>query len=130
MDSDTLVTSVADNGSTVTESAATGGAFSMSAALGLFNIIVGLMIVAAFLLFFGGFIGYITRLGLVGREQGLHYMNWGVTVLFVLIILIGIVQYFQRNPQAMFAVVGFAISAAVLWLVFKAMQDSGSDEEH
>jgi len=41
------------------------------------------MLVAGLILFFGGFIAYLTRLGLESRMDGLRYMYWGLTVLFV-----------------------------------------------
>lgn len=130
MDSETLVAGVTAGGEGSAVNSASAGVFSLSAVIGLFNIIVGLMLVAAFLMFFGGLAGYLTRLGLVGREQGLHYMNWGVTILFVLIILIGIVQFFQFHPEVMFAILAFVVIAAVIWVVVKSLQEGGEEAEH
>lgn len=69
---------------------------TLSQFVGIFNIFVGILLVAAMLLFFGGFVVYLTRLGTERRADGLAYMKDGLTVLFVLIILLGIVQLIQR----------------------------------
>ncbi len=130
MDTDTMLAGVAveGDGSMPETATASAGVFSLSAVLGLFNIIVGLMLVAAFLMFFGGLAGYLSRLGLVGREQGLHYMNWGVTILFVLIILVGIVQFLQFHPEILFAIIAFVVIAGIIWIVIKSMQESAEAE--
>lgn len=105
--------------------------YSLSAAFGMFNIVVGLMLVAAFLLFFGGLSAYLSRLGLVGREEGLKYMYWGTTVLFMLIVLLGIVNVFESNPNLMYGVVASVIIVFALWAIMKAIQEgAAAEEEH
>ena len=111
--------------------AASGGSWTVSNAFGLFNVVVGLMLVAAFLLFFGGFTGYLTRLGLEGRTQGLVYMYRGVSVLFVLIILLALVNFLQFHTEVVIAIVGILIVAFGAWVVVKTWGASGAeDEEH
>lgn len=69
---------------------------TISQMIGLFNILVGLMLVSAFLAMCGGFIVYLVRMGNNNRDEGLNYMMWGVTILFVLIILLAVVQLVQH----------------------------------
>jgi hypothetical protein len=108
-----------------------GGDFSVSAAAGLLNIVAGLMLVASFLLFFGGGVAYLSRLGLVGRDEGLHYMMWGVRVLFVLVIVLGVVQYIQKNPNVVIWIVALVVLFFGGYAIFKTIQESSADsEEH
>jgi hypothetical protein len=107
-----------------------GTAYSLPSAIGFFNVIVGLMLVAAFLLFFGGLSTYFSRLGLVGREEGLYYMYWGVTVLFVLIILLWIVQSFLAHPALLYTVFAFIVIAIAAWIAYTVATSGGEEEEH
>jgi hypothetical protein len=68
---------------------------TVSTFLGLFNICAGLMIVASVLSFVGGFIRYLVVLGTERRIEGLKLMHWGVTILFVLVALLGIINILQ-----------------------------------
>ena len=88
----------------------------------LFNIFVGLMLTAALLLFFGGLWVYFSRLGTWpnNRDEALKIMEWGVAVLFTLIILLAIVQFFQRYPKVMSMVVAgiviLILAGITLWV--------------
>jgi len=37
-------------------------------------------------LMLGGYIVYLARMGLEGRAEGIGYMEWGVTVMFVVML--------------------------------------------
>jgi hypothetical protein len=69
---------------------------TVSALLGFVNISAGIILVAALLPFFGGFIFYLVVLGNERRKNGLVLMVWGVLILFVLVVLLGIVKILQR----------------------------------
>lgn len=99
---------------------APGAADVVSQTLGLFNIFVGLMIVAAALCFFGGLITWAVLLGTVRRVMGIRIMEWGVAILFVLAILLAVVQFFQSNPAASTFVVSALVVCAVGWALFSA----------
>ena len=103
--------------------------FTFSQAFGFFNVVVGLMIVAAFLLFFGGLTGHLTRLGLESRIEGLNVMYYGVTVLFVLVVLLGIVHFLQFNPTAIFTIIALLIIALIAWIAINALSEGGGDEK-
>ena len=106
-----------------------GDAFTLSAAFGLFNILVGLMLVAAFLIFFGGLIGYLSRLGLEGRQDGLQAMYWGVTILLVLIILLAIVHFLQFHPAVVFGIIGALIVIFGAWAAVNSAQEAGEHKK-
>jgi cytochrome bd-type quinol oxidase subunit 2 len=112
------------NGDTVVDS------FTLSQAFGFFNILAGLMLVAGLVLFFGGFIAYLTRLGLESRTQGLRYMYWGETVLFVLILMLAVVHYLQFHPTIVFILIGALIVLFGSWAILQAVANSGDEEEH
>jgi hypothetical protein len=107
-----------------------GSGFTVSAAFGFFNILVGLMLVAAFLFFFGGLAGYLSRLGLEGRIEGLKYMYRGVVILFVLIVLLGIVNFLQQRPAVVFTIIAIVLILFVLWGISQSFGEGGEDKEH
>jgi hypothetical protein len=78
--------------------------------LGFFNICAGLLFVAAVLTFIGGFIQYLVVLGNEKRKDALATMYWGVTILFVLVVLLGIINTLQ-GPLA------FIIGAGVILFI-------------
>jgi heme A synthase len=73
------------------------------------------MVVGAFLTFAGGFIQYLCVLGNEKRQQGLALMMWGVNILFVLVVLLGIINILQ-GPISF--VIGIVV---ILFLCFAAV---------
>ena len=105
------------------EDAVASNGFTVSSFFGFFNVLVGLMLVAAFLTFFGGLIGYLSRLGLENRVQGLYAMYWGTTILFVLVILLTIVNFLQYHTTFFLAIVAIIVAVLFAWGVIAAMRD-------
>jgi hypothetical protein len=68
---------------------------TISILLGLFNVFAGVMVVASFLAFMGGFVRYLVLLGTERRKEGLVLMVWGIVILFVLVVLLAIVNFLQ-----------------------------------
>ena len=99
----------------------------------LFNIFIGLMLTAALLLFFGGLWVYFSRLGTWpnNRDEALKIMEWGVAVLFTLIILLALVQFFQRYPKVMGTFVAAIVILLVIGIaVWVLMSPKAEKEEH
>lgn len=69
---------------------------TIAAIAGLFNSTAGLMLVAGVGLFIGGYIEYLSHLGTEVRVKGLKKMEWGVMILFVLILMLFVVGLLQR----------------------------------
>lgn len=108
-----------------------GPGFTLQDALGLFNIFVGVMIVMAIILFFGGVITWAVRLGTIYRHEGIRLMEWGVAVLFVVLVLLAIVKYLILHPHALTIVVSIAVGLFIAWVVFEVMRSGGAaKEEH
>ncbi len=89
--------------------------------LGLFNLVVGLMLVASILLFVGGFVMYLIRLGTwpTYRDDAIVIMGWGVTVLFMLVVLLAIQQFLSRNILVAVSAAAFIIVLLVIYVVGK-----------
>ena len=65
--------------------------------IGLFNIFVGLMLTVALFTYGLGFFLWLCRLGTwpTYRTEAIKIMEWSVVILFVLVVLLAIVQFFQ-----------------------------------
>ncbi|PIR83702.1 hypothetical protein COU18_03445 [Candidatus Kaiserbacteria bacterium CG10_big_fil_rev_8_21_14_0_10_51_14] len=106
-------------------------AFTIPQVIGLFNVFVGLMLTVAILLFCAGFITWIARLGTWPsyRTEAIKIMEWSVVVLFVLVVLLAIVQFFQNHPRAAGYVVSTIVLLVVLGAIFVVLFRSGEKEE-
>ena len=91
--------------------------------LSFFNLIVGLMLVASLLFFVGGFIQYLIRLGTwpTYRTESIHLMEWGVTILFALVVLLAIQQFLVRNLVVAVSIVGMILILVLIWLIVAAI---------
>jgi len=104
--------------------------FGVPHVIGLFNIFVGLMLTAAFLFFGTGFIVYIVRLGTVHREQGIRIMEKGIITLFVLVVLVALVRFFQSHPvYATLLLSGLVTVAIVFIVIFTAATQGGGEKK-
>lgn len=104
---------------------------ALSDVAGLFNIMVGLMIVIAFLCFFGGAGMWFLRLGTYPtyRDEAINLMQWAVAILFTLAILLAVVRFVQTNAALASFLVGVVIVIAVAFLIVKLSQAKGADED-
>ncbi len=68
---------------------------TFSTLLGFLNICAGLLLVASLIFFLGGFVRYLILLGTERRNLGLAMMFWGVTILFVLVVLLAVINILQ-----------------------------------
>ena len=89
----------------------------------LFNIFTGLMLTTGIMVFLGGLMGYFARLGTWPsyRDKSLRVMEWGVVILFVLVVILGIVHYFETYPVVTSTVVAIII---IIWLAVTIMRVS------
>ena len=107
----------------------TAFALSISQVAGLFNIFVGLMLTAAFLSYGGGFIVYLASIGTIRRSKGIDLMAQGTVILFVLVVLLAIVQYFQRHPAIGAMIVSAIIVVLIIWAILSVAGES-EEKEH
>ncbi|MDP3646053.1 MAG: hypothetical protein Q8R25_03120 [bacterium] len=95
----------------------------------LFNIFVGLMVVSAIIAYAAGLITWMILLGTVGRSRGIRIMEWGVVILFVLVVLLAIVQFFVGHPAAATLAVSAVIAVFIGYIVLEVIKSSGGEEK-
>lgn len=96
---------------------------SVSEVVGLFNIVVGFMFSAAFVTFLGGFVSYLVHFGNQERAVGVKTMEWGVSILFVLVILLGGAQFFQGHQGVTNVIAALVVMIGVAWVLFTVMTE-------
>ena len=108
-------------------------ALEVSQVIGFFNVFVGLMLTAAILMYCGGFIAWLTRLGTWPsyRTEPIKIMEWSVVILFVLVVLLAIVQFFQDHPQtAAYVVSSIVVLLVVGGVLISAAKGEKKEEKH
>lgn len=98
--------------------------------IALFNIVVGLMLVASILFMVGGLALWYVRLGTwpTYRDDAIEYMQWGVAVIFVLVVLLGVAQYVQTHMAVSLMAIGAVLAAAVVYVIGTTMLGGGGEE--
>lgn len=103
--------------------------------VGLFNIFVGLMLTVALLTYGLGFFLWLARLGTwpTYRTEAIKIMEWSVVILFVLVVLLAIVQFFQYHPREAGWAVSIVVGIIIIWIILYLAAHSGGEkkkEEH
>jgi hypothetical protein len=103
----------------------------LSIVVALFNIVVGLMLVAAMLFMGGGLMLWYVRLGTYPtyRDEAIGMMEWACAILFVLVVLLGVAQYVQTHMAIAMMIVGVVIFALIAYFVATTLMASGGEEE-
>lgn len=96
--------------------------------VGLFNIMVGIVLVAAFLFYGGGMVMWVVRRNTwpTNRDEAIHVLEWSVTILFVLIVLLAIVHFTQVHTDIVLIIIAIVIVFFVARLI---AQSGGKGEE-
>lgn len=104
----------------------------LSRVAGVFNIVVGLMLVAAFLTYGTGIILWFTRLGVWPsyRDEAIAILEWAVAIMFMLVVLLAIVHFIQAYAVAASFVFGVIIVLGVIWLILTIATAGGEEDEH
>ena len=99
--------------------------------IGLFNIFVGLMLTVALLTSFLGFFLWLCRLGTwpTYRTEAIKIMEWSVVILFVLVVLLAIVQFFQYHPKEAGWVVSVIVGLVIIWIILYLAAHSGGGKK-
>ena len=98
--------------------------------VGYLNVLVGCMLVVAFLCFGSGLVVYISRFGLVGRDLGIEQMSFGTSILFVLVIMLWGVRFVQNNAKLAMTLLALIVFAYMGRIIFSAMTATAPEEEH
>ena len=103
--------------------------FSIGQVFGLLDIVAGLLLVAALLTFGAGLSTYFSRLALAKRNESILTLEWGVRLLFVLVLVLGIVEYVQQHTALVLQILAVAVVLAIVYVVFQIAQSSGAGED-
>lgn len=99
----------------------------------LFNIMVGFMLVASFLLYGSGMVTWALRLGTFPtfRDEAIHTLELAVGTLFVLVVLLGIAEFVQTHVSIALYIIAGVIMVALAWFILAtgAFTEGGSEEE-
>lgn len=104
---------------------------SLVQVVGVFNIFVGLMLTASMVMMGAGIILWFTRLGTwpTYRDEAIHLMMWAVTILFVLLILMVILNFVQVHTAGAAFIFGLILLAGAAWVVMQVASEGGEEEE-
>ncbi|MDO8562152.1 MAG: hypothetical protein Q7S05_05045 [bacterium] len=98
-------------------------ALAVAQVLGFFNIVVGLLLVASVISFGAGIVLYATRYGTWPREEAFPFMSLGITILFVVSVLLALIHFFVDHTAAtlyVLAVIAFFCLAGIILFLVKA----------
>ena len=98
----------------------TASAMTLVQFFGFLNIFVGLFLTLALILYGAAVIIYVTRFGCPNRMESLDLIEWALTILFVLIVVLGVVQYFQSHPANMMYIIGAIVFLLIVGLIIYA----------
>jgi hypothetical protein len=103
----------------------------LSVAVGLFNIFVGVMLALSIVIMIGSTILWYIRLGTYPtyRDDAIGYMQWGVAILFVDVVLLFVAQYVQRHLAVSLMAIGVLIVAGIAYFVASDVISSKHSEE-
>ncbi len=106
-------------------------AFTVVQFLNLFNIFIGLYLTATLMMFGVSLIVYFARLGTwpSHRDTAVKGMEWGVAMLFVLVVLVAIVQLFERHAVIATTILALIILAAVVIAIVLSVASSKGEEK-
>ena len=79
---------------------------SVSKILGYLEIFVGLFLTASIIIFVGAVIVYFTRYGTPRRGDVFPFMEWAIAIVFVLIVLLGLIEFFREHTKTALYVLG------------------------
>lgn len=102
---------------------------TLSQIFGYLNILVGLIFVASVLTFAGGFVVYISRLHLPYRDWGIDIMSWGVTILFVLVVMLAFISFVQNHLSVVLGFLAFVALLYIGWFIVASIRTGAKKDE-
>ena len=98
---------------------ASASALTFVQVVGLFYIVVGLLLTFTLGIFITGAGVYFARLNTWPsyRDTAIKVLQWGVLMLFILILLIALVQFIQRHSATALAILGVIFIIGVLIII-------------
>lgn len=107
----------------------TASALALNQVLGFFNIVVGLFLTAAIVSFGAGLTLYWTRYGTWPREDAFPFMTFGITILFVLSVLLAIIHFLVQNTSTALYIIAVVIFICLAGIILFLMKAGGGDKK-
>jgi hypothetical protein len=102
--------------------------------MGFFHVAVGLLLTLTILVFITGLGIYFARLNTwpSHRDHAVIVIQWAVVMLFVLLLLVALVNFFQTKPEIALPILAFIIVVAVAITIvrYAASAKGAKKEEH
>lgn len=108
-------------------------ALTLVQVLGFFHVAIGLLLTITILTFIVGLGIYFARLNTwpSHRDHAIIVLEWAVVMLFVLLVLAAIVNFFQNKPEVALPILAFVVVVTVAILIVRyAATRGGGKEEH
>lgn len=100
---------------------ASASALTISQIAGLFHMVFGLFIVFTFLIFGAGVSIWAARFNTWPnhRDQAIKVLQWAVGLIFILMLLVGLVQFVQRYTSIALTILAAIVIIGVLILIVR-----------
>ncbi|OGG58044.1 hypothetical protein A2853_00940 [Candidatus Kaiserbacteria bacterium RIFCSPHIGHO2_01_FULL_55_17] len=102
-------------------------ALTLPQVVGLFHIVVGFLLTFTVLIFVVGFSVYVARFNTwpSHRDAAIRGLEWAVTMLFVLLVVLAIINAIQNHGAIALPILAFVVIVAVAVLIIR-MAGSGA----
>lgn len=96
-------------------------ALSFTQTVGLFHVAVGLLLTATLGMFATGVVLWLSRFNTwpSHRDYAIRVLEWAIAMLFMLIILIALVNFFQNHSEIALPIFAFVVIVAVAIIVIR-----------
>ena len=103
----------------------------LSVIVGVFNIFVGILLALSLIIYVGGMIVWVIRLGAWPsyRDEAIGILKWPVAILFVVAILLAIANLVQTHLRQATFVLGVIIVIAVAWFIINTAAQGTAHKE-
>lgn len=102
-------------------------AFTLAQVLGYIDIVIGLFLAASVISYAGGMILWATRYGTWAREDAFPFLQFGITTLFVISVLLALIHWFLKHTSTILYVISFILVILCGVLVMRSVR--GKKEE-
>lgn len=99
--------------------------------LGFFHVAIGILLTCTILVFLTGVGTYFARLNTwpSHRDFSIIVIQWSVVMLFVLLLLVALVNFFQTKPGVALPILTFIIVVAVAVVVVRYVAQKGDKKD-
>lgn len=103
-------------------------AFTLAQVLGYIDIVIGLFLAASVISYAGGMILWATRYGTWAREDAFPFLQFGITTLFVISVLLALIHWFLKHTSTILYVISFIFVILCGVLVMHSVRGKKKEE--